>query len=79
MIYSAFLTLALFVSAAFAYLHQGDLVIKKQTVPIATYNSLLELVITLTTQMPLYIGVGSFWVTYAMFRAYRKCKRRDVA
>jgi hypothetical protein len=83
MIYCAFVTLALFVVSAWAYVHRGDFVIKKETVPIATYNSLLDLVLTLTTQIPLYLGVGFFWVTYAMFRAYRKFKfakkNEDVA
>lgn len=78
MIFCAFMTLALFVVSGWAFIHRGDLVIKKETVPIATYNSLLDLVLTLTTQIPLYLGVAFFWITYAMFRTYRKFKRRDV-
>ena len=74
MIYCAFVTVALFGGAALAYIHRGDLVIKKQTVSIAAYNSLLDLVYTLTTEIPVFLGVGFFWVTYAMFRAYRKFK-----
>jgi hypothetical protein len=74
MIYCAFVTLLLFGGAALAFIHRGDFVIKKETVPISTYNSLLDLLLTLTTQIPLYLGIGFLWVTYAMFRAYRKCK-----
>lgn len=75
-IFCAFMTLALFVVAAWAFGHRGDLVIRKETVSIATYNRLLDLVLTLTTQIPLYLGIAFFWLTYAMFRAYKKCQRR---
>jgi hypothetical protein len=79
MVFSAVLALGLFVVSAWAFIHRGDLVIKKDAVPIANYNSLLDLVLTLTTQIPLYLGVAFFWMTYAMFRAYRKCRQRKVA
>ena len=79
MIFCGFMTLALFVVSGWAFIHRGDLVIKKETVPVAIYNSLLDLVNTLTTQIPLYLGVAFFWITYAMFRAYQKCKRGDMA
>jgi hypothetical protein len=79
MVFCAFLGLGLFVVSAWAFIHRGDLVIKKEAVPIANYNRLLDLVLTLTTQMPIYLGLAFFWITYALFRTYRKCRQRNGA
>jgi hypothetical protein len=75
MILCAVLTLMMFGSSAWAYLHRSDLVIKKDSVPIATYNSVLDLALFLTTHMTLYLGVAFFCIGYLILKAYRKYKR----
>jgi hypothetical protein len=72
MILSAAAALLMFVSSAWAYFHRGDLVIKKDSVPIATYNSVLDLTLFLATHMTLYLGVAFFCICYLIWKAYRK-------
>jgi len=75
MILCAVLSLMMFGAAAWAYWHRDDLVIKKDSVPISTYNSVLDLTLFLTTHMTLYLGVAFFCIGYLILKAYRKYKR----
>jgi amino acid permease len=72
MILSAVAALMMFGSSAWAYFHRGDLVIKKVSVPIATYNSLLDLTLEMAIHMTLYLGVAFFCICYFIWKAYRK-------
>ena len=76
MILCVVLSLMMFGSSAWAYLHRNDLVIKKDSVPIATYNSVLDLTLFLATHMTLYLGVAFFCIGYLILKAYRKYKRQ---
>jgi hypothetical protein len=66
--------LMMFGSCAWAFLHRTDLVIKKDTVPISTYNSVLDLVLVLTIQMPFYLGLAFFSFGYIIWKAHRKLR-----
>jgi amino acid permease len=69
---SAFGALLMFGSSAWTYFHRGNFVIKKDSVPIATYNSLLDLTLEMATHMSLYLGVAFFCICYFIWKAYRK-------
>jgi hypothetical protein len=62
----------MFGSSAWSYWHRNDLVIKKPSVPISTYNGVLDLALFLTIQMALYLGVAFFIIGYMVWKAYRK-------
>ena len=74
MVLSAAAALMLFGTSAWAYFHRSDLVIKKDSVPIATYNSLLDLTLFLATHMTLYLGVAFCCICSLIWNAYRKNK-----
>ena len=74
MVLSGAAALMMFGSSVWAYFHRSDLVIKKDSVPIATYNSLLDLTLFLATHMTLYLGVAFFCICYLIWKAYRKYK-----
>lgn len=69
-------TVIMFGCSAWAYVHREDLVIKRDSVPIATYNSVLDLALFMATNMTLWLGVTFFVISYIVFKAYRKCKRQ---
>lgn len=64
----------MFGACVWSFLHRSDLVIKKETVPIDIYNSLLDLMLFLAIQMPLYLGLAFLYFGYAIWKAYRKLK-----
>lgn len=69
-------SLTMFASSAWAYFHKSDLLIEKDSVPIATYNGVLDLMLFLATHMTLYLGVAFFCIGYLILKAYRKHKRQ---
>ena len=69
---SSFCALVMFVSSAWAYFHRFDLVVKKESVSISTYNSVLDLTLFLSTHMTLYLGIAFFCISYMILKAYRK-------
>jgi hypothetical protein len=69
--------LIMFGCCAWTFLHRTDLVIKKDTVPIDTYNSVLGLMLFLSLQMPLYLGLAFSAFGYMIWKAHRKLTKRD--
>src|SRR3954471_14198125 len=66
--------LIMFGCCAWAFLHRADLVIKKDTVPIDTYNGVLDLMLLFAIQMPLTLGLAFFSFGYTIWKAHRKLR-----